>query len=238
MNGIPRSIKDIVQFGPTEKNPRYLGVLGWGFNHGQYRIVMYAPPELDAPEVKDFYINSKRIRPDVGDDAHDDHVTRRRNRRQKLDKSQQFTQPMRRHEFPPAHIHVFHVPDGRESRFELVENYKGDDFTQYLLGKDGLDTKVNHKLNAKQIAEIQPVLDQVAPVFIQLWREMYVDKRVGMCVTRLSDSPHGEVRERIGSDGWLVQKNLETDRSVSFPPPNLENGHTGKITRDGDKRRR
>lgn len=225
MNGAP----DFFQFAPSAQRPDYPGVYGWGLDTHGYRIVMYGPSQADHDIVKQSYGHDPKHRPPVGDEMdippqyegmlHKQSRLRPKKERPPESRAQQG-------EHPPAHIHVIHLQSGRETRFELIEHYRGEHTARPLY----LSEKRDRNLTEPEVAAVQLILDELAPRFIQLWREMYQNKKLGRYVTRVSRYNGSEVEEHIDSKGWLVLSS--DDGSVAkIPPSNSPEEHpTGETT--------
>ncbi len=223
MSRLPTSTREISQFAPSADHPKYPGVLGWGFDREEFRIVMYGPPEADHVAVKATYKHKSKNRPLVGDEEGllEKYLGRKgRNRDRLQDRGHKHEKKdhVPRGEHPPAHIHVIDLKTGRETRFELIEPRTGNCTTTPLF----LSQQRADELTDDQIHYVQAhILDQTAGLFIQLWRTMYQDKDLGRYVTRTSVYHGEEVIDRIDEKGWQVLTNHD-GQEARIPPPNLD----------------
>lgn len=233
---------EIGQFAPSVQDGIYLGARGWGFDINGYRIVIYGPPEYDTDHTAQILKKLRtgrrqRLYAEPDQEIPDSKLTRRekqRDRRLSNDEDD-------RHEHGPAHIHVFHLHDKAESKFELVEHHeKGKSFARLLPNGNG--TK---PLTGAQIQEVEALLEPHVERFIQLWREMYQHRGLSRHVTRISrigkdEIEHNFIKKR-GDAGeksiWLEIRGRNGDLTWVPPPENPQpKRHADEIgTRRGNK---
>jgi len=230
MNDKPQKKTRLFQFAPTVECPDYPGVYGWGFDSHGYRFVVYAPEEFDHPAVQNRIAELQNHQ--AKEEAQESHTDRvRRHAGQKPGKRRKSPSPDRRgEEHGPAHVHVFHIESGRETRFELLEHYLSDGHTGRPFFTGG---KHNNPLNRRDVEIVQPILDKHAAGFIQAWREFFVDSKLSGYVTRISNCNGEDVEEKVGNDGWLYTTDSR-GRTAKSPPPNMRQDRTLSEDRDTD----
>ncbi|MEK6747186.1 MAG: hypothetical protein AABY33_09185 [Pseudomonadota bacterium] len=189
------SINDkFVQFAPSRDNEYYPGVFGWGLETNGFRIVMYGPAEYDHPVVKNHIVRGEKFAGDTGGikipegaSLHRKYTSERRQKR-----------CMRAGEHGPCHVHVFDIKSGRETRFELVEHYKGGEHFSRPLH---LAEKRKNSLTDGQMRAVEPVLNSLVPDFIQCWREMYQNEKLSGYVSRAQSIGSNNMVETMQPDG-------------------------------------
>jgi hypothetical protein len=180
------------QFAPSRENAYYPGVFGWGFEVNGFRIVMYGPAEADHPAVKSFIARREKFTDSVDGIRIPDRVHRQYTSEKKQKKC------LNAGEHGPCHVHVFDIKSGRETRFELVENYKPDEHFSMPLH---LSEKRKNSLTDNQIKAVKPILNALVPDFIQCWREMYQNDRLSGYVSRMVKNGNHDMIETKQNDG-------------------------------------
>ncbi len=201
----------IRQFLPDGNRRDVLGALGWGVDIGNFRVVMYAPVEYNPPHL--------RASQDAEDGEKNFHKKRAKIIPQGADHG-------------PAHVHVIDKSRGKESRFELIQGVLPED--SYVL-----PMKAVHDHRVSPLTEVQKKivperLNEWVPAFVQLWQELYHNKQLKQCVSRVSEKhPYTGHIERViytqpTAKVSLVDMANSTSQKVNFqsyveqPPAQLE----------------
>ncbi len=228
--------KEIKEITPRNARGYNLGIGGLGVDCQGFRIVMYPPRESNghaAPKFDSEYAAWKEEQTEIqlgdGDALPNDKTATRFRLRGKAIVNKPPCNQGEHH--GPAHVHVFdlrRVPS--EIRFELLESVEGEPWARPLY----TNGTYKHPLNKQEIAAVQPILDQAAPAFIQLWRELY-PKTLGRYVTRITPKGNGYIEEKYNTDG----EPLKTYLKQLYEPAGHNGAHNGNgahlsKTRDSD----
>ena len=209
MTGEPKNVRNepLGQFIPTEKNPYYPGVFGWGIEAGGFRIVIYGPAEADHPKVNALLIRGEKFPENAQDGI------------EKPDRSKfipEYVECLKAGDHPPCHVHVFDIKTRNETRFELVEHYiNGKHYAKPL----HLSDKHKNILTDNQIKAAMPILEPLIPDFIQCWREMYQQNGLSNYVSRIEKVGNQDMFETKKPDGSRIQYHEKSGTTIIIPPP-------------------
>lgn len=200
------NVKPIQRDASKQYNP---GVGGLGFDWKGFRIVMYPPQPNGGLEFNSGEAARRNHKTEIllgsDDDMddgmvfHDKIASRFRRRGEAANRKA----PCKQGEIHgPAHVHVFDLRrKGSELRFELLEAVNGDQAARPLYINGGYP----NPLTPQEIRLVQPILDQSASAFIQLWRELYPGK-LGRYVTRVTPTKRGFIEEYCDTSGNHLSK--------------------------------
>ena len=165
---------------PITPDPRNKGIPG-AYGHGvdlpdangvrKFRAVIYAPQKFDDPSVL-AHTQSEPAWYEKEMGKHD------RGPRHQI---------KRPPEHGPAHVHIYDLESGHETRFELIEavNQK-DSFVLPLYYKTPTDQQTK-PLTHDQVMKAKRLVKGRVNEFIQLWREIYQDTKLARVVSRVSE---------------------------------------------------
>ncbi len=199
--------KEFVQFAPSRENTYYPGVFGWGVETNGFRVVVFGPAEADHPTVKSFVKRGEKFADEVDGIKVPDRLHRKYTSEKKQEKC------LRAGEHGPCHVHVFDTRSGRETRFELVEHYNGENFANQL----HLSETRKNILTDNQIKAVMLVLEPLIPDFIQCWREMYQNNRLSECVSRVVKNGNHDMIETKQLDGSTRIYDPESQKVAIVP---------------------
>ena len=193
----------LIQFAPDPEHPKAAGAYGWGFDvtcgNIDYRIVVYAPEKFDGTNLK------TESTPSAVDGntpltsfVENEHGVKRPQVVTRGDK----------YEHGPAHVHVIDKKNGRETKFELIEDFedKGP-----FVKKQQSDNPFIEPLQPAQIREIIPIIQDHVPDFTKLWRKFYKNTPLASEITRVSEIfPDFIARTQLDTDDrgrqlWVVK---------------------------------
>lgn len=212
----------------------HIGTHGWGFDSGRFRVVIYAPNEVDTlvaredkAEAQDSRKNkAKNPQKHIEGDGYKERV--RDQVAGKKGKSRQKKPYQSDH--PPAHVHVYDMDSKkiRENKYELIDSADGCHtaiIIEPIVGEDGSYSKRGEKKLKIAIKEqhdeaIQGILDNSAKDFIALWRKLYSPEihnqkvREGNKAFRNRYDMH--ITERVEIPNGEALRRRETSDSVSY----------------------
>ncbi len=237
----------IVQFSPSTQQPDYPGVKGWGFNSHGYRFVVYGPAEWDTGVTREALAKQKKNAA-LHEEAYalSDQATNRIRKRNSRKKISLMRNEEERRDHGPAHLHVFHLQSGAESKLELIEHYDPEQSYVRLLPNG------KHKeLTPPQLDEAINIVKPRVSEFIQLWRELYQDVGTSRYVARVTkvrgiDIEHIPHKINLGRDNagkpineyWLEVTANNGEKTLIPPPKAHRPGrHQDKVSTrrpDGD----
>lgn len=193
----------LTQFAPDPNYPKAAGAYGWGLDvalgNNDYRIVVYAPETFDSADLKTEKTPpaSDGNPPPISFIEYDHGI-----------KTPQVATRGDKYEHGPAHVHVIDKKNGRESKFELIEN---PNHNGHLVKKQQSDNPFIEPLHSQQVEEIAPVIKDLVPNFTTLWRRFYENTPLAAEVTCVSDVfPDFIARTQLevddkGNQSWMVK---------------------------------